>query len=104
MSFNSIIYFSFIFSLLLVLLLVLLYCQLGSCIIVPKSTIGSNSSFYIPIYQDLLLILTSFFFTVNINLIEVLLGFNDILSVYHIHFFSSIWFSGYPILSLFIIK
>lgn len=98
--FNSIIYFSFIFLLTYLLVCILFCYQLSSLLIIPKSIIGSSCSFFIPIYQDLLLILSCHFFRAQINLIEVIIGFECNYSLYHVHLFSSIQLINFILLSL----
>ena len=74
--------------LLLIYLLIILYIiyVLHSLLIVRKSAI--TSSFYIPIYEDLLLILSCHFFRSQINLIEGLVGFNIQYSLFQVNFIS----------------
>lgn len=74
--------------LLLIMLLFILFIiyQLHSLLIIRKSPI--NSSFFIPIYEDLLLLLSCHFFRSQLNLIEVLLGFNIQYSLFQVNFIS----------------
>lgn len=102
MVFNSIIYFSFIFLLSYFIVIIILYSLLSSLLIIPYSIIGSNTSFYIPIYQDGLLILSSYFFKAIINLIEVIIGFDCNYSLYHVHFISSIQLISFIFSTLFL--
>jgi hypothetical protein len=68
------------------LLFFLYYYLLLRC----ESIINSSSSFYIPIYQEIKLLFTSYWFKSSLNLIEVLYGFNFNRTICYCIFISSI--------------
>ena len=49
---------------------------------------SSNSTFFIPIYQDLFILMSSYFFKGPINLLEVMSCLNYCYNLYHIHYFN----------------
>jgi len=83
---SSIIMYSILLLLIYLLVILFIIYQLHSLLIIRKSAI--TSSFFIPIYEDLLLLLSCHFFRSQINLIEVLLGFNIQYSVFQVNFIS----------------
>lgn len=101
--YNSIIYFSFIFVLTYLLVIILCYSIRVSFGIIPLEIIGSHSSFYIPIYQDILLLLSCYFFKVVINLIECVIGVDSHYSLYHLNFISSFELINFVLLLLFMV-
>jgi len=54
------------------------------------SIINSNSIFFIPIYQDIFILMSYFFFRGPMNLLEVMSCLNYCFNLYHIHYFNVI--------------
>jgi hypothetical protein len=81
---SSITMYSILLLFISLLIILFIIYQLHYLLILRKSAI--TSSFFIPIYEDLLLILSCHFFRSQINYIEVLVGFNIQYSLFQVNF------------------